>query len=186
MLPRIPVGMKTEKIFFQPDKVTKAINGFMVNLLESVLIVILVLMFTMGFRSGLIIGFGLVLTIAVSFPILSTLGSTLQRISLGAFIVAMGMLVDNAIVIMDGILIDKQRGLGPKTYLYRIGNNTAMPLLGATIIAVSTFIAVYMSPDSAGEYCRDMFLVLCVSLLASWVLALVQVPFVPKNGCLSE
>lgn len=181
VLPRIPVGMKTEKIFFQPDKVTKAINGFMVNLLESVLIVILVLMFTMGFRSGLIIGFGLVLTIAVSFPILSTLGSTLQRISLGAFIVAMGMLVDNAIVIMDGILIDKQRGLGPKTYLYRIGNNTAMPLLGATIIAVSTFIAVYMSPDSAGEYCRDMFLVLCVSLLASWVLALVQVPVCAKE-----
>ena len=181
VLPRIPAGMTTEKIFFQPDKVTEAISGFMVNLLESVLIVIIVLMFTMGFRSGLIIGFGLVLTIAVSFPILSTMGSTLQRISLGAFIVAMGMLVDNAIVIMDGILIDKQRGLGPKAYLYRIGKNTAMPLLGATIIAVSTFIAVYMSPDSAGEYCRDMFLVLCVSLLASWVLALVQVPVCAKQ-----
>lgn len=181
ILPRIPAGMKTEKIFFQPDKVNEAINGFMINLLESVLIVILVLMFTMGFRSGLIIGFGLALTIAVSFPILQTMGSTLQRISLGAFIVAMGMLVDNAIVIMDGILIDKQRGLGPKTYLYRIGNNMAMPLLGATVIAVSTFLAVYMSPDSAGEYCRDMFLVLCVSLLASWVLALVQVPVCAKE-----
>ncbi len=178
---RIPAGMTTEKIFFQPDKVSQAINGFMVNLLESVLIVILVLMFTMGFRSGLIIGFGLVLTIAVSFPILLSMNSTLQRISLGAFIVAMGMLVDNAIVIMDGILIDKQRGMGPKTYLYRIGNNTAIPLLGATIIAISTFIAVYMSPDSAGEYCRDLFLVLCVSLFSSWVLALIQVPVCAKE-----
>ena len=108
-------------------------------------------------------------------------GTTLQRISLGAFIVAMGMLVDNAIVIMDGILTDKKRGLGPKTYLYRIGEHTAMPLLGATIIAVSTFLAVYLSPDSAGEYAGDLFLVLCVSLLASWVLALTQVPICAKS-----
>ena len=181
MQERIPVGMNMEKIFFQPDKVSDAISGFMVNLLESVLIVILVLMLAMGFRSGLIIGFGLALTIAVSFPILLLMGSTLQRISLGAFIVAMGMLVDNAIVIMDGILIDKQRGLGPKTYLYRIGNNTAMPLLGATIIAISTFLAAYMSPDSVGEYCRDLFLVFCISLFISWVLALVQVPVCAKQ-----
>ena len=172
----VPAGMETQKIFFQPDKVSDAISGFMLNLLESVVIVILVLVFTMGFRSGLIIGFGLVLTIAVSFPILLQCGTTLQRISLGAFIVAMGMLVDNAVVIMDGILVDRKRGLAPRVYLYRIGRNTAMPLLGATIIAAATFIGIYLSPDSAGEYAGDLFLVLCVSLLASWVLALVQVP----------
>ena len=126
---QLPAGFHTEKIFFQPDKVDEAISSFMWNLLESVVIVILVLVFTMGLRSGLIIGFGLVLTVAVSFPILLTCGTTLQRISLGAFIVAMGMLVDNAVVIMDGILIDKKRGLSPKVYLYRIGRNTAMPLL---------------------------------------------------------
>ena len=177
----MPAGFKTEKIFFQPDKVDEAISSFMWNLVESVAIVILVLIFTMGFRSGLIIGFGLVLTVAVSFPILLVCGTTLQRISLGAFIVAMGMLVDNAVVIMDGILIDKKRGLKPKTYLYRIGKNTAMPLLGATIIAASTFLNVYLSPDSAGEYAKDLFLVLCVSLLASWVLALVQVPVCAKS-----
>lgn len=181
VMKQVPVGMETEKIFFQPDKVNEAISSFMINLVESVLIVILVLVFTMGFRSGVIIGFGLVLTIAVSFPLLLMCGTTLQRISLGAFIVAMGMLVDNAIVIMDGILTDKKRGLGPKTYLYRIGNHTAMPLLGATIIAVSTFLAVYLSPDSAGEYACDLFLVLCVSLLASWVLALTQVPICAKS-----
>ena len=177
---QMPAGMQTEKIFFQPDKVDEAIDSFMMNLLESVAIVILTLIFTMGFRSGAIIGFGLVLTIAVSFPILLVCGTTLQRISLGAFIVAMGMLVDNAIVIMDGILIDKKRGFGPKTYLYRIGRNTALPLLGATVIAVSTFLNVFLSPDSAGEYAGDLFLVLCVSLLASWVLALVQVPVCAK------
>ena len=177
----VPVGFETEKIFFQPDKVNEAVSSFMWNLVESVAIVILVLIFTMGFRSGFIIGFGLVLTVAVSFPILLAFGTTLQRISLGAFIVAMGMLVDNAVVIMDGILIDKKRGLGPETYLYRIGQNTAMPLLGATVIAASTFLCVYLSPDTSGEYAGDLFLVLCVSLLASWVLALVQVPICAKS-----
>lgn len=177
----VPAGMETQKIFFQPDKVSEAISGFMLNLLESVIIVILVLVFTMGMRSGLIIGFGLVLTIALSFPILLQCGTTLQRISLGAFIVAMGMLVDNAVVIMDGILVDRKRGLAPDVYLYRIGRNTAMPLLGATIIAAATFIGIYLSPDSAGEYAGDLFLVLCVSLLASWVLALVQVPVCARS-----
>ncbi|MBP3590731.1 MAG: efflux RND transporter permease subunit, partial [Muribaculaceae bacterium] len=182
----LPAGMKTEKIFFQPDKVSEAISSFMVNLLESVLIVIVVLIFTMGFRSGMIIGFGLVLTIALSFPVLLQCGTTLQRISLGAFIVAMGMLVDNAVVIMDGILVDKRRGLPEEKYLYRIGQHTAWPLLGATVIAAATFICIYLSPDSAGEYAGDLFLVLCVSLLASWILALVQVPvcaraWLPKN-----
>lgn len=117
VMKQIPAGLQTEKIFFQPDKVDEAISSFMWNLVESVAIVILVLIFTMGFRSGLIIGFGLILTVAISFPILLVCGTTLQRISLGAFIVAMGMLVDNAVVIMDGILVDKQRGFTPEIYL---------------------------------------------------------------------
>lgn len=170
----IPAGMETDKVFFRPEKVDKAVSGFMLNLLESVLIVIIVLVFAMGYRSGLIIGFGLALTICLSFPILLMLGTTLQRISLGAFIIAMGMLVDNAIVIMDGILVDRSKGI--KDYLYRIGRQTAMPLLGATIIGASTFMCIYLSPGSTGEYAGDLFLVLCVSLLCSWLLALVQVP----------
>lgn len=182
---RLPAGLSTDKIFFQPDKVNEAINGFMINLLESVLIVVIVLIFSMGWRSGMIIGMGLVLTIAVSFPILLSMGSTLQRISLGAFIIAMGMLVDNSIVIMDGILVDKKRGLPRPQYLYNICNHTALPLLGATVITAGTFVSVYLSPDTAGEYCRDMFLVLCVSLLASWVLALIQVPAC-ANAWMSE
>ena len=173
---RLPVGFETQKIFFQPDQVNDAIGNFMINLLESVLIVILVLMFTYGWRGGLIIGTGLVLSIAISFPVLLLCGSTLQRISLGAFIVAMGMLVDNAIVILDGILVDRGRGAGPKTYLYNVVGNTALPMLGATVIAVLTFLPTYLSPTTAGEYCRDLFLVLCISLLASWVMAIVQVP----------
>jgi multidrug efflux pump subunit AcrB len=176
VMERVPVGFETDKIFFQADQVTNAINGFLINLIESVLIVIIVLMFSYGFRGGMIIGTSLVLAIFISFPILLMAGSTLQRISLGAFIVAMGMLVDNAIVVMDGILVDRKLKLGPKTYLYKIVNNTALPMLGATVIAVLTFLPTYLSPNTAGEYCRDLFLVLCISLLASWVMAMVQVP----------
>lgn len=151
---RVPVGFETDKIFFQADQVTSAVNGFLLNLLESVLIVIVVLMFSYGFRGGMIIGTSLVLAIFVTFPILLMADSTLQRISLGAFIVAMGMLVDNAIVVMDGILVDRKRGLGPKSYLYNIVNNTALPMLGATVIAVLTFYPTYISKSTAGEYCR--------------------------------
>ena len=176
VMERVPVGFDTDKIFFQADQVTKAVNGFLINLLESVLIVIIVLMFSYGFRGGMIIGTSLVLAIFVTFPILLLMDSTLQRISLGAFIVAMGMLVDNAIVVMDGILVDRKKGLGPKSYLYNIVNNTALPMLGATVIAVLTFLPTFLSPNTAGEYCRDLFLVLCISLLASWVMAMVQVP----------
>ncbi|MDE6543226.1 MAG: efflux RND transporter permease subunit [Muribaculaceae bacterium] len=176
VMERFPAGMEVEKIFFQPDKVSEAISSFMINLLESVLIVIVLLIFTMGWRSGVIIGLGLILTVALSFPILEHLGTTLQRISLGAFIVAMGMLVDNSVVIMDGILVDRKRGLPASQYLFRIGKNTAFPLLGATIIAACTFLPIYLSPGSTGEFAGDLFLVICVSLLVSWVLALIQVP----------
>ncbi len=177
----VPAGFEVQKIFFQPTRVSKALSSFLLNLLESVLIVIIILVFTMGLRSGVIIGIGLAMTIAASFPILLVLGTTLQRISLGAFIIAMGMLVDNAIVIMDGILVDKGKGLPPKVYLYRTVQNTAMPLLGATIIAASAFMSVYLSSGSASEYASDLFLVLGVSLLCSWFLAIVQVPMCAKS-----
>ena len=175
-LTQLPVGVTIDKIFFQSDLVNEAVSSFMINLIESVLIVIFVLMLAMGWRSGIIIGLGLVLTVALSFPILSALGTTLQRISLGAFIIAMGMLVDNAVVIMDGIMKDRRRGLPKSTYLYRIGKQTAMPLLGATIIAAATFLPIFLTSGTVGEFAGDLFLVICVSLLVSWILAIVQVP----------
>lgn len=172
----IPVGYEFEKVFFQPDLVSNAIEGFMWNLVASVLIVILVLMVSMGFRSGFIIGTGLVLTILATFPILLAAGGTLQRISLGAFIVAMGMLVDNAIVVIDGILVDLKKGVKRKRALIHPATRTAWPLFGATFIAVAAFLPVYLSQDAAGTYARDLFVVLCISLFISWALAMTQVP----------
>ena len=172
----IPVGYNFDKVFFQSDLVKNAIDGFMWNLLASVLIVIAVLMVSMGFRSGVIIGTGLVLTILATFPILLAAGGTLQRISLGAFIVAMGMLVDNAIVVIDGILVDLKKGVERKKALTHPASRTAWPLFGATFIAVAAFLPVYLSKDAAGTYARDLFVVLCISLFISWALAMTQVP----------
>ena len=173
---RIPVGIDFQKVFFQPDRVREAIGTFMINLVESVLVVILVLMLTMGFRSGVIIGTGLVIIVLGAFVILYLLDGTLQRVSLAALIVAMGMLVDNAIVIIDGILVDLKAGKSRMEAMTAIGRQTAMPLLGATLIAIIAFLPIFMSPDTAGVYTRDLFIVLAVSLLLSWVLALVHVP----------
>ena len=172
----MPLGIKFEKIFNQPERVESALNTFLVNLLESVLIVVVVLIFTMGFKSGLIIGLSLLTIVLGSLLVLKGFDGTLQRVSLAAFILAMGMLVDNAIVIVDGILVDLKQGRPHDEALTAIGRRTAMPLLGATLIAILAFWPIFLSPDTAGVYVRDLFIVIAVSLMLSWVLALVHVP----------
>ena len=178
---RLPVGVECHKVFNQSERVEDSLGTFAINLVESVLIVIVILMLTMGFKSGLIIGYSLVITVLGSFLFLHFMDGTMQRVSLGAFILAMGMLVDNAIVIIDGILVDLKSGKPRLEALTAIGRKTAMPLLGATLIAIIAFLPIYMSPDTAGVYVRDLFIVLGVSLLLSWVLALVHVPLMANN-----
>ncbi|MBP3712388.1 MAG: efflux RND transporter permease subunit [Bacteroidaceae bacterium] len=172
----MPLGVKFEKVFNQPERVESALNTFLVNLLESVLIVVVVLIFTMGFKSGLIIGLSLLTIVFGSLLVLGGFDGTLQRVSLAAFILAMGMLVDNAIVIVDGILVDLKQGRSRMEALTTIGRRTAMPLLGATLIAILAFWPIFLSPDTAGVYVRDLFIVIAVSLMLSWILALVHVP----------
>ena len=173
---RLPAGVECHKVFNQSERVTDSLGTFALNLVESVLIVIIILMLTMGFRSGMIIGYSLIITVLGSFLFLYFMDGTMQRVSLGAFILAMGMLVDNAIVIIDGILVDLRAGKPRMKALTDIGKKTAMPLLGATLIAIIAFLPIFMSPDTAGVYVRDLFIVLAVSLMLSWVLALVFVP----------
>ena len=173
---RMPAGMEIHEVFFQPEKVEAALDSFLINLVESVLIVVVLLMFAMGFRSGVILGFNLLVTVLGSLMILNVFDGSLQRVSLASFVLAMGMLVDNAIVILDGIQVDMQRGIERRTALTGIGRKTAMPLLGATLIAILAFFPIFLSPDTAGIYVRDLFIVLAVSLLLSWILALTLVP----------
>lgn len=179
---RLPAGINIHKVFFQPDRVNDALGTFLINLIESIAIVILILMFAMGIKSGIIIGISLLITVCGSFLFLSAAGGTMQRVSLGAFILAMGMLVDNAIVIIDGILIDRKNPDKSKfEALTDIGKQTAMPLLGATMIAIIAFLPIFMSPDTAGVYTRDLFIVLAVSLSLSWLLALTHVPLMASR-----
>ncbi|MDH6342707.1 multidrug efflux pump subunit AcrB [Parabacteroides sp. PFB2-12] len=173
---RLPTGVDMHKVFFQPERVSAALDSFMVNLVESVLIVVILLIFSMGFRSGLILGLNLAIIVFGSMLVLNVFDGTLQRVSLASFVLAMGMLVDNAIVILDGIQVDLQRGVPRREALTAIGRKTAMPLLGATLIAILAFFPIFLSPDTAGIYVRDLFIVLAVSLLMSWVLALTLVP----------
>ncbi len=176
----LPVGVECNKVFFQPERVESAINTFLVNLVESIAIVILVLMFAMGIKSGVLLGTTLVVTVLGSLMFLYMVDGTLQRVSLASFILAMGMLVDNAIVIVDGILVDMKKGQLRSRSLTEIGRKTAMPLLGATVIAILAFLPLFLSPDTAGVYVRDLFVVLAVSLLLSWVLSLTIVPLLAK------
>ena len=183
---RMPAGVECEKVFFQPERVNNAISTFLINLLESVLIVVVVLIFFMGLKSGIIIGISLVVIVFGSFLVLKGFDGTLQRVSLASFILAMGMLVDNAIVIVDGVLVDQKMGKPRIEALTSIGTKTAMPLLGATLIAILAFFPIFLSPDTAGVYVRDLFIVIAVSLFLSWVLALVHVPIMADNWLLPK
>jgi multidrug efflux pump subunit AcrB len=174
--PLTPLGLNLDFIFFQGEVVTEAINNFVVSLAQAIGIVIVVLLLFMGLRSGLIIGVVLLVTILATLIVMHAMGITLQRISLGALIIALGMLVDNAIVITDGILVRISRGMDRVKAAIEITKQTAMPLLGATFIAVLAFVPIGFSPDNTGEYTRSLFLVMLISLLLSWLTALTLTP----------
>ena len=173
---RRPVGMDFGIVSMQSDAVAAAISGFVVSLLQAVAIVIVVLLLFMGLRSGLLIGAILLVTIVGSFIFLNPMGVALERISLGALIIALGMLVDNAIVVVDGILIRMQKGEKPEDAASAVVKQSAWPLLGATIIATLAFAAIGTSDDSTGEFCRSLFQVVMVALLLSWVTAVTITP----------
>lgn len=172
----IPLGIDLEFIYMQSDMVTTAIDGFLVNLVEAVAIVVVVLLLFMGLRSGLIIGFVLVLTICGTFIFMGPAGVALERISLGALIIALGMLVDNAIVIIDGMLVRINGGMDAEEAAKEVAGQTSMPLLGATAVAIIAFAAIGLSPDSTGEFCSSLFTVIGISLSLSWVTAMTITP----------
>ena len=128
------------------------------------------------FGASVIIGFVLVLTIAATFIFLGPAGVALERISLGALIIALGMLVDNAIVIVDGMLVRMNNGMGGEEAAREVSGQQATPLLGATAVAIIAFAAIGLSPDSTGEFCSSLFTVIGISLSLSWVTAMTITP----------
>ena len=172
-----PVGMEMDAIYFQSKEVDRSVSNFLLNLAEAVGIVILVLLVFMGIRSGILIGLILLLTILGTFIVMDYFHINLQRISLGGLIIALGMLVDNAIVVTEGILIGLQRGMTKLQAASSVVKQTKWPLLGATIIAVTAFAPIGLSPDAVGEFVGSLFYVLLISLLLSWITAITLTPF---------
>jgi multidrug efflux pump subunit AcrB len=173
---QIPAGMDLGVVSFQSQDVTKAIDGFMMNLLAAVVIVIAVLWVFMSLRSAVLIGLSLVITILGTFLFMSIYSVNLERISLGALIIALGMLVDNAIVVIEGILIGTQKGESRTQAAIKTVSQQSTPLLGATVVAIFAFAAIGVSQDSTGEFCRSLFQVILFSLGLSWVTAVTVVP----------
>ncbi|ALM53949.1 efflux RND transporter permease subunit [Halomonas huangheensis] len=175
--PRMPLGMELTTVYHQPEVVEEAVNGFLINLAEAVAIVIIVLLVFMGVRSGLLMGLVLLLTILGTFIMMSIHGIQLQKISLGALIIALGMLVDNAIVVTEGMMIGLQRGRTKRQAALEVVGQNRLPLLGATVIAITAFAPIGLSPDATGEFIGSLFWVLCYSLFLSWITALTLTPF---------
>lgn len=170
----MPEGYRLRTVYDQGHESSVANDGFVLNLLISVVTVIAVLLFFIGMKNGILIGSGLVFSIFGTLIYMYGTGIALQRMSLAAIIIAMGMLVDNAIVVYDATLVNMQRGMRKRTAILAAVGTTAMPLLGATLIAVLTFLPVYLSPHITGELLSSLFIVIAVSLLLSWVLAVSQ------------
>ncbi|MBG0757207.1 efflux RND transporter permease subunit [Vibrio cidicii] len=172
-----PAGVELNYFYNQAAEVDTSVQDFIVSLAQAVAIVIIVLLFAMGMRSGIIIGLVLLLTVFGTFILMDYNKIELHRISLGALIIALGMLVDNAIVVVEGILVGLKKGRTKVQAAVDIVKQTQWPLLGATVIAITAFAPIGLSQDATGEFMGSLFWVLCYSLFLSWVTALTITPF---------
>ncbi len=175
-----PAGVNIDYFYNQAAEVDNSVNDFIVSLGQAVGIVIVVLLFAMGLRSGIIIGSVLLLTVFGTFILMNQNDVELHRISLGALIIALGMLVDNAIVVVEGILVGLKKGKSKLQASIDIVKQTQWPLLGATIIAITAFAPIGLSEDATGEFMGSLFWVLCYSLFLSWITALTLTPFLAE------
>ena len=173
---QMPLGMAIETLYPEDTIARQANLSFMLNLLVSVLIVIVVIVLAMGYASGALIGMSLIFTIGLTMLLMYALGEGINRTSLAGFIIAMGMLVDNAIVVVDNALNSMRQGVDPWRAFIDGAEIPKWGLLGATLIAIFSFLPLYLAPSSVAEIVKPLFIVIAISLLISWLLALSQVP----------
>ncbi|NCF10595.1 MAG: AcrB/AcrD/AcrF family protein, partial [Gammaproteobacteria bacterium] len=172
----IPVGMQLKPIYNQPKEVDNSVRGFLVSLGQALGIVVVVLLFFMGLRVGLIIAAVLLITVSGTLWIMEMQGIELQRISLGALVIALGMLVDNAIVVAEGMLVRIQSGMKALQAAGEVVGKSMWALLGGTVIGILAFSAIGLSPDSTGEFIGSLFYVILISLSLSWITAISTTP----------
>ena len=172
----LPAGVTIHPIYEQHLVVDAATKGFLVSLALSVAVVIAVLALFMGWRASIVVGVSLLVTVVATFFFMNLWGVKVERISLGALIIAMGMLVDNAIVVAEGMQIEMRRGRRAADSAEEVASKTQIPLLGATIIGIMAFAGIGLSPDATGEFMFSLFAVIAISLMLSWLIAITVTP----------
>lgn len=173
---RLPLGVEVKPIYEQHLVVDEAVNDFFINLLMAATIVIATFWVFMGWRIAVTIGSTLVLTVTGTLFFMGVFSIDMQRISLGALLIAMGMLVDNAIVVAEGMTINIKKGMDAKKAASVAARKTQWPLLGATVIGIMAFSSIAFSDDVTGEFLISLFLVILISLALSWLLAITVTP----------
>ena len=172
----LPVGIELNGVYFEDDVAVEANNNFIKNLMISVSIVVFIILLAMGVRAGILIGSSLIFTILGTLLFMMPANIELHRTSLAAIIIAMGMLVDNAIVVTDNAQIRIKRGIKRRQALVDGATIPQWGLFGATIIAVLSFLPLYLAPNNTAEIIKPLFSVLAIALLLSWLFALIQTP----------
>lgn len=171
-----PIGMTLHEYYHQGKIVDVAVKDFAVNVVLALVIVLITLLIFMGLRSAIVIGAVLLFTIAATLATMFVIDIPMHRISLGALIIALGMLVDNAIVVTEGILVGTQQGRKKLDIAKEIVNKTKWPLLGGTLVGIIAFAPIGFAPGSTAEFTGHLFWVVMISLLFSWVFAITAVP----------
>ncbi|WP_439850397.1 efflux RND transporter permease subunit [Pseudomonas syringae] len=174
----LPVGIGVHKVSDQAEVVNKAVGGFTSALFEAVIIVLLVSFVSLGFRAGLVVACSIPLVLAMVFVFMEYSGITMQRISLGALIIALGLLVDDAMITVEMMVTRLEMGETKEqaaTYAY---TSTAFPMLTGTLVTVAGFVPIGLNNSSAGEYTFTLFAVIAVAMLVSWVVAVLFAPVI--------
>ena len=173
---RRPLGIELHEYYHQGKVVDASVQNFVVNVIAALVIVILTLLVFMGLKSAIVIGAILLLTIFATLATMNIVDIPMHRISLGALIIALGMMVDNAIVVTEGILVGVQRGAKKLDIAKTIVDQTKWPLLGGTLVGIIAFAPIGFAPGATAEFTGHLFWVMLISLLFSWVFALTLTP----------
>jgi len=171
-----PIGVEFDVIAFQPDEVEKNVNNFTRNLYQAILLVVIVMLATLGVRTGLVVASLIPMTIFFALIVMNLFSITINTISLAALIIALGMLVDNAIVMSESILVLMENGKKAIDAAVESANELRIPLLTSSLTTAAAFLPIFLAESATGEYTADLFKVVTISLMCSWVLSLTMIP----------
>ena len=172
----LPVGVNVSKVADQPEVVQDAVSGFTTALFEAVVIVLAVSFISLGLRAGFVVSLSIPLVLAITFLVMSLMDISLQRVSLGALIISLGLLVDDAMIAVEMMVARLEKGdpiNKAATYVY---SHTAFPMLTGTLVTIAGFIPIGLNSSQAGEYTYTLFVVIAVSLIVSWIVAVLFAP----------